>query len=290
MNTLNTERVSFVDAYHDLLDIEFVSFDTETTGLSPIAARLVELSGVKFKLGDDRVETFSALIDPECEIPPEASAVHGITQAMVTGCPTFAEVVPQFFSWINNERAVLVAHNAPFDIGFLRVAIAKLKMNMPTHYVIDTLSLSRQLLNDAPNHQLGTLVQFLELEEGGYHRALADSHHVRNVLAKLTKTQETLKHWKDFCDLYSVLKFDDEGEVEFQVPEFVQEALDLINLAIDDDSAVAFRYNGLGRERKVKPQAVIQNRGIHYLTAYCFHFAAERTFRLDRMSKLRRFE
>ncbi len=287
MNTLNTERVSIVDAYESLLDIEFVSFDTETTGLSPIAARLVELSGVKFRLGDDKVETFSQLIDPECDIPHEASAVHGITQEMVADCPKFSQVVPQFFEWINNDQAVLVAHNAPFDVGFLRVAFAKLKMDIPTHYVLDTLTLTRQLLTDAPNHQLGTIVQFLELEQGGYHRALADSHHVRNILLKITKMNESLKAWKDLCDLYSILKLDEELDLQAPVPPFVQEFIDMINLAIEQDSAVAFRYNSLGRERSVKPQALIQNRGVYYLTAYCFHFAAERTFRLDRMSKLR---
>lgn len=290
MNTLNTERVSIVDAYNDLLDIEFVSFDTETTGLSPIAARLVELSGVKFRLGDDRLETFSQLINPECDIPYEATAVHGISQEMVANCPKFSQVVPEFFEWINNDQAVLVAHNAPFDVGFLRVAFAKLKLDLPGHYVLDTLTLSRQLLTDAPNHQLGTIVQFLELEQGGYHRALADSHHVRNILRKLTQTHESLKGWKDLCNLYSVLKLDEEVEFQAPAPAFIQEFIDMINLAIDAESAVAFRYNSLGRERKVKPQALIQNRGIYYLTAYCFHFAAERTFRLDRMSNLRRFE
>lgn len=290
MNTLNTERVSIVDAFESLADIEFVSFDTETTGLSPIAAKLVELSGVKFRLGDDRVETFSQLINPECDIPYEATAVHGITHEMVANCPTYAEVVPQFFDWINNKEAVLVAHNAPFDVGFLRVAFAKLKLDIPPHYVLDTLTLTRQLLTDAPNHQLGTIVQFLQLEEGGYHRALADSHHVCNILRKITTTHESLKGWKDLCELYSILKLDEELDLLPPVPAFVQESIDLINAALERDGAIAFRYNSLGRERKVKPQALIQNRGIYYLTAYCFHFAAERTFRLDRMSNLRHHE
>lgn len=290
MNTLNTERVSIEGAYENLLDIEFVSFDTETTGLSPIAARLVELSGVKFRLGDERVETFSQLINPECDIPYEATAVHGITQSMVADCPTFAEVVPQFFSWINNDKAVLVAHNAPFDVGFLRVAFAKLKQDAPGHYVLDTLTLTRQLLTDAPNHQLGTIVEFLSLEQGGYHRALADSHHVRNILLKITQMHESITMWQHLCELYAILKLNEELELQMPVPEYIQVSLDLINLAIAQDGAVAFRYNGLGRERKVKPQALIQSRGLHYLTAYCFHFAAERTFRLDRMSQLRHHE
>ncbi len=290
MNTLNNERVSIVDAFNDLLDIEFVSFDTETTGLSPIAARLVELSGVKFRLSDNRVETFSQLIDPECEIPYEATAVHGITQEMVAGCPTTSQVVPQFFEWINNSQAVLVAHNAPFDVGFLRVAFAKLKLALPEHYVLDTLTMSRQLLTDAPNHQLGTIVQFLELEQGGYHRALADSHHVRNILTRLIQMHESLRAWKDLCDLYSVFKLDEESDFQPPVPAFVQESIEMINRAIEQDGAIAFRYNSLGRERKVKPQALIQNRGNFYLTAYCFYFAAERTFRLDRMSKIRLLE
>src|SRR5438552_1923649 len=101
-----------------LADLTFVAFDTETTGLSPLASRLVELSGVKFAFDGTVVSTFSTLIDPQSDIPPEATRVHGITDDMVVGQPTCAEAVPQFFAWANGPDVVLAAHNAQFDISF----------------------------------------------------------------------------------------------------------------------------------------------------------------------------
>src|SRR5262249_4594887 len=146
---------------YSLHDLQYVSFDVETTGLSPVVARLVEVSGVKFKLSGEIVSTFSSLIDPETPIPPEVSLIHGITDDMVADAPKSAEVIPAFVNWLNEANTVLVAHNAPFDVEFLQVAASRLRLDKPSHCVVDTLPLTRRLLPDAPNHQLKTLVEYL---------------------------------------------------------------------------------------------------------------------------------
>jgi DNA polymerase III subunit alpha, Gram-positive type len=183
-----------------LSDIAFVAFDTETTGLSPAVARLVELSGVKFRYDGEIISTFSTLIDPRMNIPREATAIHGITNRMVKGQPSSAEAVPKFIKWAG-EDSVLAAHNARFDLGFLEVALLEVPIEVRRFPVIDTLSLSRRLVPGAPNHQLKSLAEYLGFQSDQYHRALADSHHVRNLLLKLLALVPDVQNWEAFSKI-----------------------------------------------------------------------------------------
>jgi len=192
---LDSNRLSPLACNTSLADIEFVSFDIETTGLSPFGAKIVELSGVKFKLGNSNFSEFSTLVDPECSIPAQVTAIHGITNKMVAGQPTIAEVIPKFFNWVGSDNIVMAAHNAGFDISFIKFAIAKYQLAVPNHQVIDTLSLARQSLQEVPNYKLSTLVELLGLSSGEHHRALADSHHVRSLLMHMLNVTEELKTW-----------------------------------------------------------------------------------------------
>ena len=98
-------------------DRALVAFDTETTGLWAVSDRLVEIGAVKFRLGENPTATFQELINPEREIPPDAIAVHHIGNSMVLNAPKAAGVLERFVEFIGD--AVLVAHNAPFDISFV---------------------------------------------------------------------------------------------------------------------------------------------------------------------------
>ena len=104
-------------------DITFVSFDIETTGLSPIKDRIVEIGAVKFK-NQKIIDTFQEFVDPKMPISPGASAVNGITDDMVLGKATIEEILPRFNSFLG--RNIPVAHNAPFDVGFLSYDISRL--------------------------------------------------------------------------------------------------------------------------------------------------------------------
>jgi len=286
MSVLDRDLISKISSSDDLDHLQFVAFDVETTGLSPVVARLVELSGVKFRLGASESVTFSSLINPEMPIPPEVSLIHGITDDMVAQAPMCNEVVTEFIRWIEDETTVLVAHNAPFDVEFLHVAMARLQAKRPANRVLDTLPLARALLRDAPNHQLKTLVEHLQLESGGYHRALADSHHVKNVLHHLV-WQNNLSSWTELAEFGCVFNFGSDLYSFEPAPELL-EAIASINSAIANGSSLSFVYSGYRSFRRtVDPVALIQSRGNYYLTAYCKKVLAERTFRLDRMSKLK---
>ncbi|HIA51791.1 MAG TPA: WYL domain-containing protein [Candidatus Melainabacteria bacterium] len=272
-----------------LSDLDFIAFDVETTGLSAIACKLVELSAVRFRLNGGEMEIFSELINPECEIPIEVTRIHGITDEMVKDSPTNKEVIPKFLEFVGRNPCVLVAHNAPFDVGFLKVAVARLGINVPELKVLDTLSLSRALVDGVVDYKLKTLAQHFEIVDGDYHRALADSHHVRHIFGKIMAANPdytTLEHLQELNCLISLNEqesaVEPTGEVLFHV--------NVIKAAIDGKQQLKMIYLGNGAPprygRLITPIAVLENRGNHYLTAFCHQVDAERTFRIDRIKSL----
>jgi DNA polymerase III epsilon subunit family exonuclease len=137
-----------------LTDITLLAFDTETTGLSPIMHRLVEIGAVRFRLDDRELATFQTLINPQILIPHDVQRVHGITDRMVRGKPTVEHVLPQFIEFLGESDTILLAHNAPFDLGFLAMAFTRLGMTFPPHHLFDTLEMTRRLYPTWPSHRL----------------------------------------------------------------------------------------------------------------------------------------
>jgi DNA polymerase III epsilon subunit-like protein len=112
------------------------------------------------------------LVNPRCAIPPDATAVHGITDAMVHAQPTAESVLPELFSrW---ENAVLVAHSSPYDEGVLSTEAARSNMWIPPLPILDTLMLSRQLLETQDHYGLEALCKALDIQQMRAHRALSD--------------------------------------------------------------------------------------------------------------------
>lgn len=288
-----SEQVNQLDV--PIRDLVYVAFDTETTGINPVVSRLVELSGVMFRGSGEVIKTMSLLIDPETEIPQEVIAIHGITNEMVRGMPTCREAVPQFISWIQDvprsvpqTMPVLAAHNAGFDLAFLQVALAKAGQSLPPNPVIDTLSLARKLLPGSLNYKLKTLVEYIGAEPGVYHRAEADSFHVRSLLLKILAelpADTTLKELGKVAELLCFL--DPASLAPGQFTGKCEAALSSIEQAIKNGLDLRMAYHGHRRTtRQVTPVALLFSNGIYYLNAFCHLAQNERTFRLDRIAKL----
>jgi len=153
-------------------EVTFVAFDTETTGLNAARDRLVEVAAVKFRRGQVLAEK-TWLINPGRPIPPAAQAVHHITDAMVRGQPDFKTVYPAFEQFCRG--AVLLAHNAHFDVSFVSAECARNGLPSPANLCVDTLPLSRVWFPDLASHSIGSLSTNLQLNAGGFHRALSDT-------------------------------------------------------------------------------------------------------------------
>jgi DNA polymerase-3 subunit epsilon len=167
-------------------EIDFAVVDVETTGWSPEDASITEIGAVRVSGGQVR-EEFTALVNPGHAIPPDIAALTGISNAMVANAPPIAAVLPGFLDFARGR--VLIAHNAPFDIGFLSAACGACGVPWPACQVLDTVVLAGQVLgeDEVPNRKLSTLASFFGARTPPRHRALADARATADVLAGLLR-------------------------------------------------------------------------------------------------------
>ena len=153
----------------------YVALDVETTGFSPQNGdRVIEIGAVAIK-GQSIIAEFSSLIDAGKRIPWQVQQVHGISNEMLGGEPRPDEVLPEFYEFI--AGSILIAHNASFDIGFLRHEFGLLGMSLNNRSIC-TLKMSRKLYPYLPNHKLETVSRYLLGESASQmrmHRALDDA-------------------------------------------------------------------------------------------------------------------
>ncbi|MBA3233025.1 MAG: DEDD exonuclease domain-containing protein [Propionibacteriales bacterium] len=165
-----------------LRDVTFVVVDLETTGGSAAAgSSITEIGAVKIRHGEVLGE-FQTLVRPSEPIPPFISVLTGITNSMVADAPRVDSALPAFLEFARG--CVLVAHNAPFDIGFLRHYAGQLGLGWPRFDVLDTAKLARRVItrDDAPNCKLASLARLFNASTIPNHRALSDARATVDVL------------------------------------------------------------------------------------------------------------
>ncbi len=184
-------QLGLADIGTPLFDATFVVVDLETTGGSARESAITEIGAVKVRGGENLGE-FQTLVNPGVGIPPTITMLTGITNAMVMTAPRISAVLPAFLEFLGD--AVLVAHNARFDVGFLKAAAARLDLDWPRPRVVDTLALARRVVtrDEAPNHKLGTLAALFRTEVTPDHRALTDARATVDVLHGLFARMSSL--------------------------------------------------------------------------------------------------
>jgi DNA polymerase III epsilon subunit family exonuclease len=166
--------------------LEFVAFDTETTGCTAESGRMVEIGAVRFRSDGSEVDRFQTLINPRRSIPWAVTRIHGITDDMVRDCPCESEVLPTFISFLGDASStILMAHNAGFDMAFVGNALARCGLSPPVHAVLDTVRLSRRRAPELPSHSLRSIVRSFGLGTTTDHRGLSDSVHLMQIFQRL---------------------------------------------------------------------------------------------------------
>lgn len=170
-----------------LKEATYVVFDIETTGLSVINNKIIEIAGVKMKDGKE-IGRYSTFIDPHEKIPYNIQQLTNITDDMVQGAPDITEALPEFVEFVGD--AVLVAHNARFDMGFIQANLKNMGKPELTNPSLDTLELARLLFPSLKNHRLNTLADKFKVSLENHHRAIDDTIALMHILNHLLQEAE----------------------------------------------------------------------------------------------------
>jgi DNA polymerase-3 subunit epsilon len=176
---------SIGDLGRPLSETVFVVIDLETSGGSPFAgAGITEIGAVKV-CGGQVIGEFQSLVNPGTPIPDYITELTGISFAMIQGSPSIESILPMLFEFLGSPQTnILVAHNASFDIGFLKAAASQHSYKWPRFKVFDTVALARAVLSkdDVQDCKLATLSAFFNAETSPNHRALDDARATVDVL------------------------------------------------------------------------------------------------------------
>ncbi len=159
---------------------DFVVFDIETTGFSPVNNRIIEIGAVKVKQGEI-AEKFSAFVNPDVPIPFEIEKLTGINDSMVKDAPYIEQVLPEFLAFC--QDAVLVAHNAGFDMSFIKENVLRQGLSRRFTYA-DTLGIARILLPHQAKHTLDAVAKTLGVSLENHHRAVDDAQATAEIFVK----------------------------------------------------------------------------------------------------------
>ncbi|MDB5096978.1 MAG: polymerase epsilon subunit [Cyanobacteria bacterium RYN_339] len=174
------ELLALIDTGHT-----FHFVDTETSGSSPASSRVIELATVSLRHGRV-VGRFETLIDPGVHVPSWITRLTGITGQMLVGAPAPAEAYAAWDAYLADVgHGAFVAHNAPFDWGFLNAEYARLERPWPFERPHCTVRLARKCLPQLRSRSLQSLIAYYEIDVSARHRALADAEATAEVFNRL---------------------------------------------------------------------------------------------------------
>lgn len=165
---------------------DYVVIDFETTGFNPYNDRIIQVAAVRYR-NHELAEQFVSFVNPERFIPNRITSLTGITNYRVSDAPTIQDVLPAFLAFLGEDT--IVAHNASFDIRFLKNNAKQLRLPEPDNHVIDTVFLAKKYMKHAPNHKLETLKRMLGIHLSS-HNALDDCFTCAAVYQKCAAIQE----------------------------------------------------------------------------------------------------
>ena len=183
------------------LDGDFIVFDLETTGLKPATEEITEIAAVLVREGEIK-DSFQTYVNPHKPIPPEITELTGISDETVADAPELPEALDKFFAFMGDR--VLVAHNAGFDLSFLKAACKKLDIEREFTY-IDTLEMSRIMLPHLSRFKLNILAKELQVGPFEHHRASEDAAVLGRIWVKLLDKLKHEQHASKISDINPLL-------------------------------------------------------------------------------------
>ncbi|MGE4233442.1 MAG: exonuclease domain-containing protein [Bacteriovoracia bacterium] len=259
-------------------DLRFVAFDTETTGLSSEVDEVVEISAIAFD-EDFEQRRFESLVKPSIPIPSVAIEIHGITNEMVVGAPSFKEVITQFsefLTWVGRPR-VLLAHNAKFDLSFLK----KNEQCVRHEITIDTCLLARYLLPELKSHSLQNLAKYFKISSDRFHRATADTLVLKEIFMQLLgiAADQGLFRVGDLVECC--------GGYFFGVEYCLSPQNQMLSELVGKEQMVRIQYGQELEVRYITPVKFHKKNGRYYLLAHCHRDEIQKTFKPEKIRLMR---
>ena len=257
---MSTQALTIADIGQPLSQTTFVVVDLETAGGKPIDAGITEIGAVKVR-GGEVVGEFRTFCTPGVPIPAFISVLTGITDHHVAGAPSVETAVREFLAFANfdsGDQPVLVAHNAPFDGGFLKAACTKFDIEWPKPPILDTVVLARKILrkDEVRNRKLATLAQYFRAPVSPTHRALDDARATVSVLHGLIERVGNL----GVNDLEGLQTFNGPATERRRRKRYLADGL-------PDKPGVYIFYDGNNRPLYVGTSTNIRKRVMSYFTA-----------------------
>lgn len=265
-----------------LNEYSFVAFDTETSGAYPVGFDIVEFGAVKWYKGEE-VGRLQFLIKPRELMSDFIIGIHGITNDMVKDAPSMSEKIHEIHEFI--KGSVVMAHHAPFDMGFLAAEFEKYFLSLPQEPALCTSLLSRKWIHGVENHKLQTLIKHLNIDGGQAHRAYDDAKAclgVGHVCFQKMGEQATLEHaiksqgkklwWKDYS-LQSL------NHSKFKT---LMEAI----TAKKDVDMIYQKGTSKGETRRLTPMGIVRNPDGDYLQAFCHKDKSAKRYYLSKIGEV----
>jgi DNA polymerase III epsilon subunit family exonuclease len=262
----------------DISNARFAFLDLETTGLSPwFGDRICEV-GIVISEGKRIKWQYQTLVNPERPLSPGAASTNGLSDDELKSAPVFEEVAPKVLGWLS--EAVVVCHNAQFDIQFLDSEYKRLGHEIQIPNLIDTLNLARQFY-DLPSNSLLSIAEAFHVPITATHRALDDALTARGIFfGMMDGLREYNRPLEEYIGIYNSPVWPNDG---IQLPTELGEA-------IYSNKRIQIRYvdgDGEETERWITPKQVLGLADYVYLQAHCHLRNAERNFRLDRIVEVK---
>jgi len=258
----------------DLSSARFAFLDLETTGLTPWFGDRVCEVGIVITDGKRIKQQYQQLVNPERPLSVGAASTNGLTDAELESAPRFADVAESVTSLLN--EAVVVCHNAKFDLQFLDSEFKRTGREIQIPNLIDTLMLARQYY-ELPSYSLNHIAELFKLPITVKHRALDGALAARAAFfAIMEQMKQFNKPLDDYIGIYNSPAWPNEG---IELPTELGEA-------IYSNKRMFIRYvdgDGEETERWITPKQVMGLKDYVYLQAYCHLRNDERSFRLDRI-------
>lgn len=260
-----------------------MAIDLETTGKYPLEAEICEMAAVKWRNGQV-VGTYQTLLKPSSPMSAEVIAIHNITNEMVATAPLLADRLAEFHAFIGD--GFIVAHHAPFDMGFLTWEFEKAGIPLPPMPAFCTSLLSRNLNAVVENHRLKTLADHFGIETGAAHRALDDAMTCLGIALKYFTRIGEKATLHEICDAQKITL----PWTRFSIMSLIErDHLRVLVRALRDKRDVNMTYDSGSRPgiaRRVTPQGLVRQPDGDFLVAIEEGDTKPKRYYIEKISKV----